>query len=190
MTRSLESEGETKGDKSQDKNPGRTAGSSRTAQGNLAGPPGPGEVPQPGAAACTDRQDDEDGGPAWRDLKARAARRPARTRPTAGPDGRLPPLAPAVPPPPPQVDLQTFQRWSENGAGICLWSYVTRHSLEQVLETPGYFDRLKHHGLQRHDRIVMTAAANGKEPVHADFVVVQPEVSPQEGRHIALARLR
>ena len=212
MTRSLKSEGETKGDKKQETKPGRAAGSSRNVRVNSSGPLGPDQPSAPsGPAALPDRsgedgpsgpRDSSNSGsppdpaeqgtfvPSWRTLKARTARRPARTKRMAGPDGRIPPLTPAIPPPPPQVDLQSFQRWSENGAGICLWSYVTRHSLDQVLKTASYFDRLKHHGLQRHDRIVMTAAARGKAPVHADFVVVQHEVNPQTGRHITLARLR
>lgn len=65
------------------------------------------------------------------------------------------------------------QRISDNGSGICLWSFMTDYPFRLLLE-PKFWSLILDHrggGLMRHDRIEVTASADGNRPEHALLVV-------------------
>ena len=73
----------------------------------------------------------------------------------------------------PHCRITGLVRWSDNGDGLTLWSHVTDDPLAVVLG-PEYFglheDR-RGGGVLRHDRIEVTASADGPAPEHATLVV-------------------
>lgn len=69
----------------------------------------------------------------------------------------------------PRLRRGDLHRLSEGANGINLWGYVTAHSLSQVL-APGYFVPAAG-WLARHDRILVTAAAESRRPAHVTLVV-------------------
>ena len=97
----------------------------------------------------------------------------------------LPPIEKA----PPVCEQQNFVRLSENGNSFCLWAYMTNHSLQEVL-APTYFRLVRARMLRRHDRLLVTASADGEKPEHAEFAVASVEMIANEGLHLSLERLR
>ncbi len=76
----------------------------------------------------------------------------------------------------PRANVQEVNRLSDT-QGLTLWGHITPHAMDSVL-APGYFDMLTERrggGLERHDRIFVTAAAETDSPQHFTLVVVDTD---------------
>ncbi len=84
----------------------------------------------------------------------------------------VPDLSPAKP----HANVQEVNRLSDT-QGLTLWGHLTLHAMDSVL-APGYFDMLTERrggGLERHDRIFVTASAETDSPEHATLSVIDTD---------------
>ncbi len=82
----------------------------------------------------------------------------------------------------PRANHQDTPRLTAANVGIGVWGHLTTQLLETVLES-GYFD-LVQDGVERHDRIIVTASAESTVPEHATLVVTRSE--PGHGVDVAV----
>ncbi|MCH7487927.1 MAG: hypothetical protein IIC04_13175 [Proteobacteria bacterium] len=81
----------------------------------------------------------------------------------------------------PRAERKSVVRLTETSQGLNLWGHTTSHSLKDVLGN-GYFNEClsgRYGGLMRHDRIEVTASADGEKPEHATLVIAGTD--PQGG---------